>query len=80
MFLFYPNSFILPTAISCSHIIMRSQSTTSSPHLNINQFLENNLFRNRSVLISSSYPCHLIYRTKIDFHYQKLSANFFEIF
>lgn len=31
MFLFYPNSFILPTAISCSHIIMRSHSTTSSP-------------------------------------------------
>ena len=38
---------------------------------------ENNLFRNRSVLIISSYPCHLIYRTKIDFHYQELSANFF---
>ena len=29
MFLFYPNSFILPTAIF--HTIMRSQSTTSSP-------------------------------------------------
>ena len=30
MLLLYPNSFILPTAISCSHIIMRSHSTTSS--------------------------------------------------
>ena len=29
-------------------------------HLNINQLFENNLFCNCSVLISSSYPCHLI--------------------
>ena len=36
MFLFYPNSFILPTAISCSHIIMRSQSIGFSEMFDVN--------------------------------------------
>lgn len=48
-------------------------------HLNINQFLENNLFCNRSVLIGSSYPCHLIFlliRQWI-FFFQLFQNNFF---
>ena len=31
LLLYYPIFLIMPTAISCSHTIMRSQSTTSSP-------------------------------------------------
>ena len=47
--------------------------------LYINQFLQNDFFCNRSMLIGSSYPCHLVFlliRQWI-FFFQLLQDNFF---